>query len=156
MIPWKDFPWEHPRARQRFPQTENNVFRRMLNEHELFLDKLDQLPLTVSHGDTYPTNFRSRRVYRGQEQTVAIDWALAGIAPMGDDLGQLVYGTCINLRGYKLQDISNLLITSYINGLQDSGCRIEPEIVRFGYVASAAFRVGLFKLSMMREDIEKW
>jgi hypothetical protein len=109
----------------------------------------------VSHGDTYPTNFRSRRVYRGQEQTVAMDWALAGIAPIGDDLGQLVYGTCMNLRGYKLQDISQMLFTSYINGLQDSGCRIDPEVVRFGYTASAAFRVGLFKLSMLREEIEK-
>jgi hypothetical protein len=154
MVPWRDFPWEHPVAEQCFSEKEESFFRRMLNENQMFLEKLDRLPLTVSHGDTYPTNFRSRRMSRGQEQTVAMDWALAGIAPLGDDLGQLVYGTSINLRGYKLQDISQMLFTSYINGLQDSGCRIDPDIVRFGYAASAAFRVVLFKLSMTREDIE--
>jgi hypothetical protein len=86
-------------------------------------------------GHAISTNFRSRRVYRGQEQTVAIDWAQAGIAPLGDDLGQLVYGTCMNLKAYKMQDISQTLFTSYINGLQDSGCRVEPEIVRSAYVS---------------------
>jgi hypothetical protein len=155
MIPWQDFPWDHPRVVQSFPHKDENIFRSMLCDHKLFLDKLDQLPRTISHGDTFPTNFRSRRVYRGQEQTVAIDWALAGIAPIGDDLGQLVYGTSMNLKGYKLQDISQMLFTSYMNGLQDSGCRIDPQIVKFGYVASAAFRVGLFKLYMMREELDK-
>jgi hypothetical protein len=155
MIPWKDFPWDHPHVRQNFPHSGDNSFRRLLDEHEQILARLNQLPQTVSHGDTYPTNFRSRRVIRSQEQTVAMDWALAGIAPLGDDLGQLVYGTSMNLRSYKLHDISQMLFTSYINGLQDSGCRIDPQVVRFGYAASAAFRVGLFKLSMMREEIEK-
>jgi hypothetical protein len=153
-IPWHKFPWDNPRLLHYFPQPEKNSFRRMLEDHEKFLAKLDQLPHTISHGDTYPTNFRSRRVLRGQEQTVAMDWALAGIAPLGDDLGQLVYGTGLNLRGYKLQDISQMLFTSYINGLHDSGCRIDSDLVRFGYVASAALRVGIFKLSMILEDLE--
>ena len=154
-IAWRDFPWEHPRARQQFPALEMNSFRQMLQEHSRFLNKLEQLPCTVSHGDTYPTNFKSRRSTRNQDQTVAMDWALAGIEPLGDDLGQLVYGTYMNLKGYKLQDISHTLFTSYINGLEDSGCRIDPKWVRYGYVASAAFRVGLFKLMLLRQMIEK-
>ncbi len=153
-IPWRDFPWDDSRLLHNFPQNGGNTFRRLLDDQARFLTRLDQLPLTISHGDTFPTNFRSRRMLRGQEQTVAMDWALAGIAPLGDDLGQLVYGTSMNLKSYKLQDISQMLFTSFINGLQDSGCRIDPQLVRFGYVASAAFRVGLFKLSMLRNDLE--
>jgi len=155
MIPWKDFPWDDSETSQYFSKNGSNHFRHFLEEHGKYLTRLEQIPHTVSHGDTFPTNFRSRRVYRGQEQTIAIDWAQAGIAPLGDDLGQLVYGTCMNLKAYKMQDISQTLFTSYINGLQDSGCRVEPELVRFGYVASAAFRVGLFKLSMLQEEFEK-
>ena len=155
MIPWQDFPWDDSETSQYFSKNGSNHFRHFLEEHGKYLTRLEQIPHTVSHGDTFPTNFRSRRVYRGQEQTIAIDWAQAGIAPLGDDLGQLVYGTCMNLKAYKMQDISQTLFTSYINGLQDSGCRVEPELVRFGYVASAAFRVGLFKLSMLQEEFEK-
>lgn len=154
-IPWWDLPWEHPRVRQQFPNPQVNSFRRMLQDHERFLAKLDQLPNTVSHGDTYPTNFKSRHSHRSQEQTIAIDWALVGIEPLGDDLGQLVYGTYLNLKGYKLQDISQTLFTSYINGLQDSGCRVDPMWVEFGYTASAAFRVGLLKLVRLREELTK-
>lgn len=154
-IAWRDFPWEHPRVRQQFPALETNSFRQMLQEHNRFLIKLEQLPYTVSHGDTYPANFKSRRSARSQEQTVAMDWALAGIEPLGDDLGQLVYGTYMNLKGYKLHDISHTLFTSYINGLEDSGCRVDPKWVRFGYTASAAFRVGLFKLLLLRQMINK-
>ncbi len=154
-IAWRDFPWDHPRARQQFPALEVNYFRQMLQDQNHFLNKLEQLPNTVSHGDTYPTNFKSRRSARNQEQTVAIDWAMAGIEPLGDDLGQLVYGTYMNLKGYKLHDISHTLFTSYVNGLEDSGCRVDPKWIRFGYTVSAALRVGLFKLLLLRQAIDK-
>jgi hypothetical protein len=84
-----------------------------------------------------------------------MDWSLAGIEPLGDDLGQLVYGTYLNLKSYRLHDISEMLFTSYINGLQDSGCRIDTQLVRFGYAASAAFRVGLSKLEHLGEQLNR-
>jgi hypothetical protein len=154
-IPWRDFPWDHPKVRRQFPEPEENSFRQLLKDHKRYLARLDQLPKTISHGDTYPTNFKSRRGSHNQEQTVALDWALTGIEPLGDDLGQLVYGTYMSLRGYKLQDISHTLFTSYINGLEDAGCRVDPKWVRFGYTASAALRVGLFKLILLKEVLEK-
>jgi len=155
LVPWQDFPWDHPRVQQQFPSSEGNSFRRMLEDHERFVARLDQLPRTISHGDTYPTNFKSRRMYHGHEQTVALDWALTGIEPIGDDLGQLVYGTWINLKGYKLQDISETLFAGYLNGLQDKYCQVDPVLVRFGYTASAALRVGLFKLILLRQELAK-
>ncbi len=155
MVPWRDFPWEHPRVRQQFSGGEQNGFHRLLQEKERFLGKLDELPKTISHGDTYPTNFKSRRVKGNLEQTVALDWALMGIEPLGDDLGQLVYGTYMNLKGYKLQDISHTLFASYINGLQDSGCHVDADLVRFGYTASAALRVGLFKIVLVGETLHR-
>ena len=154
-IAWRDFPWDHPQVWQQFPNPELDSFRSMLQDNERFLAKLDQLPKTISHGDTNPANFISHHTPRRQEQTVAMDWSLAGIEPLGDDLGQLVYGTYMNLKSYRLHDISETLFTSYINGLQDSGCRIDTQLVRFGYVTSAAFRVGLSKLVHLGEQLNR-
>ena len=127
----------------------------MLQDNERFLAKLEQLPKTICLGDTNPANFISRHSPRKLEQTVAMDWSLAGIEPLGDDLGQLVYGTYLNLKCYRLNDISETLFTSYINGLQDSGCRIDTQLVRFGYTASAALRVGLAKLVRLGEQLNR-
>lgn len=154
-IPWQDFPWDHPLVWQQFSNPGVDNFRSMLEESERFLAKLDQLPKTVSHGDTNPLNFISRHLPRNQEQTVAMNWSLAGIEPLGDDLGQLVYGTYTNLKGYRMRDISETLFTSYINGLQDSGCRVDTSAVRFGYVTSAAFRMGLSKLVRLDGQLKR-
>jgi hypothetical protein len=154
-FPWQDFPWDHPLVWQQFPDPAVDSFRSMLQDHERFLAKLDLIPKTICHGDTNPANFISRRSLRKPEQTVAMDWCLIGIEPLGDDLGQLVYGTYVNLKNYRLKDISELLFTSYINGLEDSGCRIDTQLVRFGYTASAAFRVGLSKLFRLGEQLNR-
>jgi hypothetical protein len=155
MIPWKTIPWEHPRVLMRYPKPEANSFRRMLTENERFLAKLDILPKTISHGDTYPTNFMSRHLNGDVEKTVALDWALMGIAPLGDDLGQFVYGAQMNLKGADPVDVDKTLFESYLDGLRDSGCDADTEQVRFGYKASAALRVGLFQLHLMNEELEQ-
>jgi hypothetical protein len=154
-IPWQDFPWDSPMVRQQIPKPGMDDFRSMLDESERFLARLEQLPKTISYGDSNPINFISRRLPRNQEQTVAMNWSQAGIEPIGDDLGQLVYGTYNTLKGYKLRDISETLFISYINGLQDSGCRLDTQLVRFGYVTSAAFRMGLAKLVRLDGQLKR-
>jgi hypothetical protein len=154
-VPWQDFPWDHPKVWQQFPNPGMDNFRSMLEESERFMARLEQIPKTISHGDTNPVNFISRRLPRNQEQTVAMNWSQAGIEPIGDDLGQLVYGTYKALKGYKLRDISETLFTSYINGLQDSGCRLDTQMVRYGYVTSAAFRIGLSKLARLDGELKR-
>jgi hypothetical protein len=152
-IPWENFPWDHPQVWQQYPNPHSDSFRNILTDYERFLAKLEQLPKTISLGDTNPDNLITRHTPRKLEQTIALDWSLAGIEPLGDDLGQLVYGTYRNLRIYRLNDISDTLFTSYINGLQDSGCKIDPQLVRFGYVTSAALRVGLSRLMFLSEQL---
>jgi hypothetical protein len=154
-IAWQDFPWDHPQVWQQYPNPELDSFRSMLQDNERFLAKLEQIPKTICLGETNPANFISRHSPRRQEQSVAMDWSLVGIEPLGSDLGQLVYGTYLNLKSYRLHDISETLFTSYINGLQDSGCRIDNQLVRFGYAASAAFRVGLAKLVHLGEQLNR-
>jgi hypothetical protein len=152
---WQTIPWEHPRVLQRYPRPEVNAFRQMLLENERFFAKLERLPLTVCHGDTYPTNFKARAWQGDQPQTVALDWALIGIAPLGDDLGQFVFGVQTNLKEVKREDVDRALFESYIAGLRDSGCHVDPQWIRFGYTASAALRVGLFQLYLLNEELKQ-
>jgi hypothetical protein len=146
-------PWDHPLFRHRFPLAERNPFRRLLAESDRFLERLDSLPKTLCHGDTYPTNFMSRSVPGCAPQTIALDWALASFAPLGDDLGQLVLGAQTILPETPPEQVEQALFESYLAGLQDSGCGVDPKKLRFGYSASAALRVGIFSLYMTNEAV---
>jgi hypothetical protein len=152
---WQAIPWDHPRVLNRYPRPERNPFRRMLLDNARFLAKLDLLPKTVCHGDTYPTNFKARHLSGGEDQTVALDWALAGIAPLGDDLGQFAFGAHTNLKAADPADIDEALFESYLDGLRDTGCSADPQQIRFGYTASAALRIGLFQLVLLGEELKK-
>ena len=151
---WETIPWDHPRVLKRYPTNGANTFRRMLLENECFLTRLDLLPRTLTHGDTYPTNFMTRCQADGSQQTVALDWALLGIQPLGDDLGQLVYGAQMNLPEIRPDEIIGTLFENYLDGLREYGCQVDPKLVRFGFVASAALRVGLFQLILMMDELK--
>jgi hypothetical protein len=152
---WQSFPWEHPRVLTRYPRPAENPFLRLLVEKDLFLARLDALPMALCHGDTYPTNFMSRTLNGGREQTIALDWALAGINPIGDDMGQFIFGAQTNLKAAKRVEVDQTLFASYLDGLQDSGCRVDPLRVRFGYVVTAAYRVGLFQIYLLGEELKR-
>jgi hypothetical protein len=153
-IPWQTIPWEQPQMLTRYPKPEVNSFARMLVDHERFLTKMEGLPQTVCHGDTYPTNFMFRLLPDGQQEIVALDWALAGIAPVGADLGQLVFGAQTNLKEVKQTEIDTELYENYLLGLKESGCQFERQLVRFGYKAYAALQVGLFQLFLLSESLK--
>lgn len=152
-LPHREAEWEHPRLLERYPPAKANPFRRMLANPEPFLERLEQMPQTISHGDTYPTNFLSRCAEAGQEQTLALDWALMGLAPAGDDLGQFVYGALARLTEWDEDILIERLFAAYLEGLRESGCRLPAEQVRFGFTASAALRVGLFQVFLLGEEI---
>ncbi len=124
----------------------------MLSASEEFLHRLEQLPHTLCHGDTYPTNFKSRRV-GGNEQTVALDWALAHFGPVGYDLGLLAFGAYLNLTASDLAEVDGALFAAYMTGLRDSGYEGDPAPVRFGYAASAVLIIALFRLWMLYNDL---
>ena len=141
---WQSLPWEHPLVLSRYPQPKENLFLRMLTEIERFLDRLEHLPQSLVHGDTYPTNFKLRG-----DEIVILDWALTGLAPYGDDLGQLVFGAQTNLPDIQPEEVDRVLFNSYLAGLHQGGCDADPRLVRLGYTTSAAIRVGLFQVYLL-------
>ena len=156
MMPkWQEIPWQHPVFHDRYPAPFESQFRKMLILSEKFLGKLDLLPITINHGDTYPTNFLSKKDVHGIDQTVALDWALMGVQPIGDDLGQFVFGAINNLPDINYTDIIENLFAAYLEGLNDSELKVDPSLVRFGFTTSAALRVGLFQVFQLSEEIKK-
>ena len=150
---WRTIPWDHPRVSARYPASEIANLRRVLREAEDFIDRLDRLPQTLCHGDTYPTNFKSRGT-AGDEQTVALDWALALVGPVGYDLGGLAFGAYLNLPDLSLPEVDSALFEAYLAGLRESGCPAEVQQVRFGYAASAVLLIALFVLAMLNWQIQ--
>lgn len=141
-------PWQMEHIAGRYPGAEQNPFRRLVDNHEAYLQALERLPLTLCHGDTYPTNLMARRDIDGNPETVLVDLALMTLDPPGLDLSQLAFGVWLRHLDLDLDWVERALFEDYLAGLDDAGCRVEPYQVRFAFTASAALRIGLFQLLM--------
>jgi hypothetical protein len=147
--------WQHPRLLRQYPDPEHNPFRTLLLEQERVFDCLTRLPAAFYHGDFYPTNLISRTAPDGEAETVVLDWGMAGISCLGEDLGQLCMGACVNLKNVTQAEIIDALFDSYMNGLRDADCRADPALVRLGFSAMAAFRIGAVSLWMIDEELKQ-
>jgi hypothetical protein len=115
---------------------------RLWQERETFLAALEQLPQTFAHGDAIRRNLLARRSADGSEETVAIDWELAGYYAPGEEVGQTlsVAAAFGDLEPADLPTLDEALFAGYLAGLGDAGWQGDPRPVRFAYAAHAALR----------------
>ncbi len=132
---------KHPIFDRLFTPSGRDAFRTCVLEQGRLLDTLDQLPRTFGHQDAYPTNLMSRRDANGQEITVALDWALAGLAPLGSDLAQLFIGLCLNVGELDPAEAERLLMSAYRHGLRDSGWAGDEDTAVRGFLAATVVRL---------------
>jgi hypothetical protein len=81
--------WAQPVVVDHFHSGARDDLRALLRQRDRWLRALDRLPLTLSHLDAFRANLMSRTT-RGQVETVAIDWAFIGIAPLAADVATLI------------------------------------------------------------------
>jgi hypothetical protein len=127
-----------PWARRWLLEEDSDQFFHLWAERELYLDALDRLPQTVCHFDIFRLNVFARKTADGDDQTVAIDWAFVGRGPIGADLNPLVWMS-IALAGVemdKLQELEEIVIEGYLQGLREVGWQGDPQQVRLGYTAA--------------------
>ena len=134
--------WQHPLAREAFPAPVADRLGRLWSERDRFLDALARLPQGLAHLDAFRSNLFARRQPDGTEETVAIDWAFAGRAAIGEELGPLVVATVLydGLPEARLRDLEATAFDAYVEGLREAGWRGATEDVRLGYCASVALR----------------
>lgn len=108
------------------------------------LDALDRLPQTLSHLDCWRANLIGHRTAEGRESTVVIDWSSIGMAPLGQDLAILVFGSHVWLDAEPsdIRSLSSRARDSYLEGAKAAGWRGDERAVRFAYAASAALYMG--------------
>jgi hypothetical protein len=135
--------WAQPIVVELFDPGAREELRRLWGERERWWSALDRLPLTLAHLDAFRGNLMSRTA-RGQLETVAIDWAFVGLAPLAADVATLVAASLF-FHGDPLdpQAVTAACITATHDGLRDVGHRISMHELERAYAINVVGRWGL-------------
>jgi hypothetical protein len=135
---------EHPIGRQFLtPDVADGLLRLWANRHRL-LDAVNCLPRTFCHADLWRRNLFTRPQAEG-DRLVAIDWASAGVAPIGEDIGMLIATTIAfgEVERAQVQDLEEAVLAAYLRGLSEATGRDVACAVHLGYSAAIALGFGL-------------
>ena len=132
--------WAQPLVVELFDRDARDELRRLWSARERWWSALDRLPLTLSHLDAFRANLMSRTV-RGRVETVAIDWAFVGIAPVAADVATLVAASLF-YHGDALDpaEITAACLDATVAGLRDVGHRLSPAEVARAYAVNVIGR----------------
>jgi hypothetical protein len=147
--------WDSPLMQRLYPPSEAKYLRFLLADPERVIEAVEKLPHTLCHLDTYPTNFMSRHNLAGEELTVAVDWALLGIGPVGSDLAQLIFGAYQKIDASQRDVVDEALFKGYMYEMYHSGSPVTLGMVRLGLTISMVMRVGVFGLVLLQSRIEE-
>lgn len=145
---------DQPLIARAFAGDSRELLRRCIDERHWLLDALNRLPHTFAHQDAYPTNLMARLDADGREETVLLDWGMAGLAPLGSDLGQLVIGLCQNHMTLPEDEAQQLLIDSYLAGLREMGWTGDEREVRLGFTATTVLRLTFLVIFFLQSNSE--
>lgn len=150
----RDPAWTHPLVRGAFPVPVLDRLIRLWADRDLLLDGLDRLPHTFCHRDAFRSNLFVPRGTENEERLVAMDWAYAGIGPVGEDISPLIAAAPAR-DGPELAPwgVEPPIFDAYLQGLAEGGWRGEAWTVRFGYAASATLRYLFLTVGEMLGDV---
>ncbi len=144
---------DHDVVRRGWPDDLLDRALRVCDTAPAWLATLARLPHTFQHGDADPRNLLVRVTSERQEQVVAIDWAFAGIGPLGDDVATLGVQSALWFQGVtpaQLPELAESCLRAYLAGLHDVGWDGDDADVRRGMVVTMAFRC------LFRPVLERW
>jgi Phosphotransferase enzyme family len=127
--------WRVPLMRRHFSPELRGDLVRLCHERAQLLDWMDRLPQTICHQDVWPKN-----VFDNGDQTVLIDWAIAGYGAIGLDPGNLVTDSCGDLLHPTslLPELDAVTTDGYRQGLRDAGWTGNFDLARLGMCCMAA------------------
>jgi hypothetical protein len=134
---------QHPLLKRAFDEdVSSRVATIWSSRHELF-DRLDRTPQTLCHHDFWTRNlFHEAPALGSAANTVAIDWAYAGIGAAGSDIATLM-SDAINdgfIPSDQLEVLSNGVFEAYRRGLADTGASVDVRTLRFAYCATVSLK----------------
>lgn len=119
--------------------------QRLWAERESLLTALEQLPRTFCHRDAFHRNLLIRHNAQGLPTTVALDWGSCGLGILGEELVPLFAATLrfVVADTTRLAELDEAIFSGYMAGLRDVGWQGEERLVRFGFTALTALKVGV-------------
>ncbi len=126
--------WENPYVKQHISAHLKERVTQLWIDSERFLSTLEVLPRTFAHLDLKRRNLFIRKRADGQDEVVAIDWAMCGIGFLGEDIATLIGVTArfLSWDPSAIQVLENAVTEPYITGLHEAGWRGNPDLIRLG------------------------
>ncbi|VAW37508.1 hypothetical protein MNBD_CHLOROFLEXI01-949 [hydrothermal vent metagenome] len=128
---------QHPLAQCALPLTEKEAILSIWQERDRFCNALATLPQTFCHLDAF-----RRNIFHREQDSILIDWAMAGRAAIGEELV-----TMVSLSIYFAEhpaDFADVLdeavFSGYIAGLRDVGWQGDTQLARLGYCCAMVLR----------------
>lgn len=136
----------HPLVLQYLDAEVLDGARRLWEDREQFLTRLDTLPITLNHFD-----FRPHNVLADDDDLVLIDWAFAGVGALGSDAGPFAFNAAFDhlLDATQLEQLWPHLLEAYRQGLEDDG-RGGSDQAEFGFAAAAALKFAWILPAVLR------
>jgi len=143
----------HPLLRVAFTPALLDRFNRLWDAASIFVGARARLPLTLCHRDAFPANLFSRTGSAGKRETLAIDWAFAGIGPVGEELGPLVTMRADPDPGLAPHALREAAFGGYLLGLREAGWDGDPRLVWLGYATTAPLRYSFATLGALARTL---
>lgn len=123
----------------------------LLKRRHALLQAFLRLPVCFCHHDAFRRNLLARDESAAAAQTVAIDWAYAGLGRVGEEAGLLARVSLLwmDVAVSDAKALCDITYAGYLAGLRDAGWYGDERQVRFGYALSVAMG-STWILSMMR------
>ncbi|NYE71148.1 aminoglycoside phosphotransferase family protein [Microlunatus parietis] len=104
-----------------------------------WLDRVEALPRTLTHFDFHPGN-----LFDADGETVVIDWAYAGVGPVGLDPACLALEAVYDhhLAPEVLPELFDLVVDGYATGYRQAGGILDAAAVRQAMIIGVAVKLG--------------
>jgi hypothetical protein len=129
-----DEAWAQPLVRDTLPDGLREGWQRLLAHRDHLLDVMESLPRTSGHLDLWVSNEHRRPT----GEVVLFDWAFAGDAAIGEDLGNHIPDAAFDLfwPAERLAELEDACLDGYLQGLREGGWSGPASSARLGMVAS--------------------
>lgn len=138
---------ESPLARVALPLEAKDEIMAVWRDRRLFQDALAQLPQALCHTDAFRRNILHR-----EDDVVLLDWALASVGALGEELVCLV-AVSLYYQGFSADyadQLDRTVFAGYVEGLRQAGWTDDPSLARIGYTCAMALR----GLAGVKQDLQ--
>jgi hypothetical protein len=137
----------NPAARSALPLEAKAEIAQIWHGRSLFQEALAALPRTLCHMDAF-----RRNILHDKDEVVLLDWALASIGGLGEELVCLV-AVSLYYEGFSIEYADRLdkeVFAGYVMGLRQAGWTGDAMQARIGYTCGMVLR----GLAGVKQDLE--